>query len=124
MNTKNIYIMNKSEGRNFIKINKFKDNTSVLRFNLLSLEQRNNLNYKNEWDEAQVRCAGGNCKKVLKVKRNEEGWNLQDWSPYIRRAYVSAAELRYLAYSVTSIVEFYCRDCDAKEIEKKPEAKL
>jgi len=32
--------MNKSEGRNFIRISKFADNTSVLRFKHLSREQR------------------------------------------------------------------------------------
>ena len=111
--------MNKSEGRNFIRISKFADNTSVLRFKHLSREQRE-AGYDIKWNQAQVRCSGGNCKKVLTIERNDEGWNLKDWTSYIKRAYVSADELSELAYLVKTIVEFYCPSCDAKEIEKKP----
>ncbi|KLL03833.1 MAG: hypothetical protein MRECE_8c051 [Mycoplasmataceae bacterium CE_OT135] len=54
--------MNKSEGRNFIKIKKFEDNTSILRFNILSQEQRD-LGYDIKWNQAQLRCSGGPAKK-------------------------------------------------------------
>ena len=110
--------MNKSEGRNFIKIKKFNDNTSILRFNLLSEEQRK-IGYDLKWSQAQVRCAGGNCESVLKIEKNEAGWNLKDWTPYIKRTYVSANELGRLAYLAKSIVEFFCPNCKVKEIEEK-----
>ncbi|RHZ37740.1 hypothetical protein [endosymbiont GvMRE of Glomus versiforme] len=102
----------KIEGRNFAKIRKYEDNTSILRFKHLSKEQRKDWEHKIKENEAQLRCAGGDCKKVLIIANTEKGWDLKDWIPYIGRTYVSAEKL---CYSAEAMIEFYCPSCQKIE---------